>query len=427
MKSLPANKIMPFFSITLFQLMLLLFVTSAPAYLSTNGQNSNLEMERNNIIRVAAENSSAYLPFLKNKRIALLVNQTSMVHRQHLVDFLISNNIQVKLIFAPEHGFRGNKGAGEKISNSHDNKTGLAIISLHGKIKKPQPEQLKNIDLLVFDIQDVGVRFYTYISSLHYYMEACAENSIPLLVLDRPNPNGDYIAGPVLDLHYRSFLGIHPIPLVHGLTVGELAQMINGEHWLKNGKQCELKVIPIQNYTHNSHYQLPIKPSPNLPNDNAIRLYPSLALFEATSVSVGRGSNYPFEVLAYPDTTMGTFSFTPNKISGSWSRLNYAGEKLYGEKLRATDYYYFSPEPFIHWFEKFKSRKLPFITRPEFLDKLMGTDQFRKQLSEGLNQKTIVDSWVSALKKYQQKRKQYLLYPDSDYIKEHFDQPRSQQ
>lgn len=372
-----------------------------------------------NII-VGAENTSAYLPQLKNKRIALLVNQTSMVHRQHLVDFLISHNIQIKLIFAPEHGFRGNKGAGEKISNSHDNKTGLPIISLHGKIKKPQPEQLKDIDLLVFDIQDVGVRFYTYISTLHYYMEACAENSIPLLVLDRPNPNGDYIAGPVLDLQYRSFLGMQSIPLVHGLTVGELAQMINGEHWLKNGKQCKLKVIPIQNYTHNSHYHLPIKPSPNLPNDNAIRLYPSLALFEATSVSVGRGSDHPFEVLAYPDPNMGGFSFTPKKISGSWGRLNYAGEKLYGEKVKATDYKYFSLKPFIRWFKKFKTMHLLFISRPKFLDKLMGTDQFRKQLTSGAKEKTIVDSWRANLKKYQRKRKQYLLYPDSDYIKNHF-------
>ncbi len=419
----PENQASSLRSLTIIQIVAVFLFNLSNLFALTARGSQAWSATTANTIRVAAERTSAYLPLLKGKRIAVLVNPTSTVYHQHLVDFLIEKNINLKLIFAPEHGFRGDRGAGEHVSNNRDKKTGLPIISLHGQIKKPQPEQLKDIDLLVFDIQDVGVRFYTYISTLHYYMEACAENSIPLLLLDRPNPNGDYIAGPVLDLRYRSFVGMHPVPLVHGLTVGELAQMINGEHWLANGEHCQLNVVPVQNYTHNTHYHLPIKPSPNLRTDDAIRLYPSLALFEATSVSVGRGSEFPFEVLGYPDKDMGSFSFTPEKINGSWSRLNYAGQKLYGEKLKVADYYYFSLLPFMNWLKKFQNRKLTFITRPNFLDKLMGTDQFRKQIAAGDSEKSISKSWIENLKKFQRKRKNYLLYPDSDYIKKNFDQP----
>ncbi len=340
---------------------------------------------------------------------------------KHLLDVLLQNSITVSVIFAPEHGFRGYKGAGEQVLNSLDLKTGIPIISLHGNMIKPTAKQLKNVDMIVFDIQDVGVRFYTYISTLFYIMESCAENSIPLLVLDRPNPNGDYIAGPVLDLKFQSFVGIFQIPLVHGLTIGELAFMINGEGWLKNNLRCKLKVIPVKNYEHNIKYTVPVKPSPNLSNKNAVRLYPTLALFEGTSVSVGRGTAYPFEVLGYPDQRVGDFSFIAKKINGSWSRLNYAGKTLYGEKLSAKIYPYFTIIPFINWYRKFQSRQLKFITRPKFLDKLAGTDKFRKQVESGRTAKNIIDSWQQALKTYQKMRKKYLLYEDSDYIKLRYD------
>ncbi|HSH19822.1 MAG TPA: DUF1343 domain-containing protein, partial [Draconibacterium sp.] len=246
-----------------------------------------------NGVITGAEQSGKYLPLIQNKRVALVVNHTSMVKNVHIVDFLLGENVKVEKIFAPEHGFRGDASAGEEIKDGIDSKRGIPVISLYGQTKKPTAEHLKNLDILIFDIQDVGCRFYTYISTLHLVIEACAENNLKLIVLDRPNPNGDYIAGPVLKPGFESFVGMDPIPVVHGCTVGELAFMINGEKWHNSKKKCDLQVIPVQNYAHLTKYELPVRPSPNLPNYLSVRLYPSLCFFEATSVSVGRGTDFP--------------------------------------------------------------------------------------------------------------------------------------
>ncbi len=384
--------------------------------LNPRSDNSKIDTKKQHLLKqtpiiVGAEKTSEYLPLLKNKNIAAVVNQTSMVRTQHLVDFLIESKQKLQIIFSPEHGFRGEKGAGEEVVDGVDKHTGIKIISLHGKIKKPNQQQLNTIDMLLFDIQDVGVRFYTYISTMHYLMEACAEYGIPMIVLDRPNPNGDRVDGPVLDLNYQSFIGMHPIPLLHGMTVGELAMMINSEGWLGSGKKCNLKVIRVDNYHHRMRYSLPIKPSTNLPNDESIRLYPSLGLFEGTSISVGRGTNMPFQVLGYPDPIMGKYTFTPEKISGSWSQLNYANEKLFGEKLMAKDVENNFLEPLIRWYQKFKSNDLLFFTRKDFFDKLAGGATLRKQILNGLSSEEINNSWQKELQQFKQLRSQYLLYP----------------
>jgi len=378
---------------------------------------------RHQQIVVGAERFSEYLPLLSNKRVGLLVNPTSMVKDQHLVDFLLTKNINIKMIFAPEHGFRGDKGAGEMVLNGRDKKTNLPIVSLHGEIRKPSKVHMQQLDILIFDIQDVGVRFYTYISSMHYLMEACAENGVPLIVMDRPNPNGDYIDGAILELGLKSFVGMHPIPMVHGLTVGELAKMINGEGWLHGKQQCDLTVITVDRYNHNKRYSLPVKPSPNLPNDLSVRLYPSLGFFEATPVSVGRGTPWPFQVLGYPNKSMGSFSFKPKLISGSWSELNYAGEKLFGQNI-AEEINSVSLKPgidlsyLLNWKQQFNAQKLTLITRPDFMDKLSGSIDFKNMINRNNSAKKIKSSWKLGLKEYQQIRKKYLLYSDSDYIKQ---------
>ena len=374
-------------------------------------------------IVVGAERSSEYLSLLDNKRVGLLVNPTSMVKDRHLVDFLLSQKIDIKMIFAPEHGFRGNKGAGETVLDGRDKKTNLPVISLHGKIKKPSKDHLRQLDIMIFDIQDVGVRYYTYISSMHYLMEACAEYDIPLIVMDRPNPNGDYIDGPMLEPQLKSFVGMHPIPIVHGLTVGELANMINGEGWLKGNQQCDLTVIKVANYDHNSRYSLPVKPSPNLPNDLAVRLYPSLGFFEATPVSVGRGTPWPFQVLGYPNKKMGTFSFTPKSITGSWSQLNHAGERLFGQDI-SVEIGSALVKPGIElsylmkWKKLFDSQALTLIARPNFMDKLSGSTKFRNMLNKNLSVEQIKRSWHPELKEYQKTRRKYLLYSDSEYARQ---------
>lgn len=372
-------------------------------------------------IMVGAEQFSEYLPLIKNQRVALLVNPTSRVKNQHLVDALLEKQVNITMVFAPEHGFRGEHGAGEMVKDYKDIKTGLKIVSLHGKHKKPQANHLKQIDILIFDIQDVGVRYYTYISSMHYLMEACAENDIPLIVLDRPNPNGDYIDGGILKAEFKSFVGMHAIPIVHGLTVAELALMINGEGWLKDGKQCELTVVKVKNYNHNSRYSLPVKPSPNLPNDLSVRLYPSLGFFEATPVSIGRGTEWPFQVIGYPNKNMGAFNFKPNKIRGSWSQLNHAGDTLYGERINKIEL----PQGinlnyFLNWSNQFNQQNIDFITREGFLDKLSGSSELRLMLNQEKNAQQIKQLWNAGLKKYQKIRTQYLLYKDSDFILNHF-------
>ncbi|MCB0475968.1 MAG: DUF1343 domain-containing protein, partial [Flavobacteriaceae bacterium] len=256
-----------------------------------------------------------YLNNIKGKKVAIVANQTSVVESEdgsytHLVDTLLSLHIDIKNVYAPEHGFRGQADAGEAVADSKDARTGLPVISLHGKNRKPSAEQLSQVDLVIFDIQDVGVRFYTYLSTLHHVMEACAENKVPLMVIDRPNPNAAYIDGPMLEPEFKSFLGLHPVPIVYGMTIGEYAKMINGEKWLKNGIQCDLKVMELKNYTHNTPYSLPIKPSPNLPNDKAINLYPSLGLFEGTSINIGRGTDMQFQIFGAPFLSADSFPFT---------------------------------------------------------------------------------------------------------------------
>jgi uncharacterized protein YbbC (DUF1343 family) len=358
---------------------------------------------------LGAEQVKSYKALLFNKKVALVVNQTSMVGDKHLVDVMLENDIEVKKVFAPEHGFRGQADAGEKVESGKDPKTGLPIVSLYGKNKKPTAEQLADVDVVIFDIQDVGVRFYTYISTMHYVMEACAENNKHLIVLDRPNPNGDYIDGPVLEEEHRSFVGMHPIPIVHGLTVGELAGMINGEGWLEGGLKCELSVIRMENYTHHTPYELPVKPSPNLPNQQSIRLYPSLALFEGTSISVGRGTYMPFQVVGYPDKRFGEFSFMPESIEGMAKYPKHEGKTCYGVDLRNITPPAFTLRYLLDFY-RMSDFKEEFFNN--FFEKLAGTSELRDQIKAGFDEQEIRLSWQEDLTKYKEMRKVYLLYPE---------------
>lgn len=351
-----------------------------------------------------------YLPHLANKRVALIVNQTSMINDTHLVDTLLSRKVKIAKIFAPEHGFRGEAAAGDHISNSTDPKTGLDIVSIYGQNRKPTPEQLADVDIILFDIQDVGARFYTYISTLHYAMEAAAENGKSVLVLDRPNPC-DFVDGPVLtDYKFRSFVGMDKIPLLHGCTVGEMAQMINGEGWLKNNVKCRLTIIPVVGWKHGQPYELPVKPSPNLPNSQAIALYASLCLFEATEVSIGRGTYMPFQVVGYPNPKFGTFTFTPVAIPGMDSKPLQQDKLCYGLDLRNEKAPKgFSLKYFMDFYQK-SGKGEAFISRPDFFDKLAGTDLLRKQIMSGMSEKQIRKTWQKDLKAFKEIRKKYLLY-----------------
>ncbi len=357
-----------------------------------------------------AERPDLYLSGLKGLRLGLVVNHTSTVNGEHLVDFLKGNGITIKFLFAPEHGLRGEADAGEKISNSVDAKTGIPIVSIYGKNNRPTSEQLADIDLIIYDIQDVGCRFYTYISTLHYVMEACAENGKKIMVLDRPNPNGDYCAGPILKPAFRSGVGVDPIPVVHGCTVGELAQMINGEGWLKNGIKCDLKVIPVKNYTHQTVYAPPIKPSPNLPNYTSIRLYPSLCFFESTSVSIGRGTTFPFQVIGFPDQKFGGFSFTPQSLKGFEMNPLQKDKICYGEDLRnLQEIPKFTLQYFLDWYGKF-AQASDFLTKIRWFNLLMGDDRILTMIQAGKSEKEITDSWQEELESYKIVRSKYLLY-----------------
>ncbi|NOY47465.1 MAG: DUF1343 domain-containing protein [Chlorobi bacterium] len=371
-------------------------------------------------IVVGANQIEKYLPLLNGKKVGIVANQTSVIFKDkrrktedqsftHLVDSLLSLNVDIKTVFAPEHGFRGTADAGEHVTDGIDTKTGLPIISLYGKNRKPSQEQLKDIDIMIFDIQDVGARFYTYISSLHYVMEACAELGIPLLILDRPNPNGHYIDGPVLEQEYKSFVGMHPIPIVHGMTIGEYAQMINGESWLTNGIQCKLTVIPIKNYTHKITYNMPIKPSPNLPNDKAINLYPSLCLFEGTTISVGRGTNTQFQIFGSPflNPSIYTFQFTPQPNEGA-KYPKYKGELCYGRDLRAmTDLNFINLDWLIEAYNNTENKNAFFNT---FFIKLVGTKKLQQQIEAGLNETEIKATWEAGLDVFKKIRSKYLIY-----------------
>ncbi len=363
-------------------------------------------------LKTGAEQPEQYLPLLKDKRVALVVNNTAMVGKVHLVDFLVSKGVKVMKVFAPEHGFRGEAGPGDKVTDGTDRQTGVQVISIYGKIQKPTVDHLKDVDIVLFDIQDVGCRFYTYISTLHYVVEGCAENNKPLLVLDRPNPNGDYVAGPLLKREFSSFVGVDPIPIVHGCTVGEMALMVNGEKWHGAGKDCDIRVIPVKGYTHKYRYSLPVRPSPNLPNDLSVRLYPSLCFFEATSVSVGRGTDFPFQVLGGPDPKLGKFTFTPVDLPGIVTNPVQKGKKCYGIDLRKKKKVpTFTLKYFLDFYKKFSDEK-EFLTRERWINLLSGTDQFIRMVREGKSEKEILDSWIPELNTYKQIRKKYLLYPD---------------
>ncbi len=376
-------------------------------------------------IVTGAENYDAYLPLLKDKKVGVVTNQTGGFHKKgrmivldggeadeadvniSIVDFLLNKKIKVTNIFAPEHGFRGTADAGEHVVDGKDVKTGLPIISLYGDNKKPKATQLAGIDVMVFDLQDVGARFYTYISSLHYLMEACAENHITLIVLDRPNPNGGIVDGPVLEKEFTSFVGMHPIPLLHGMTIGEYAQMINGEKWLKDGEQCTLTVIPCLNYNREMAYSLPVKPSPNLPNDQAVNLYASLCLFEGTNVSVGRGTEKQFQIYGSPYLPASAFSFTPLPNLGA-KEPPYKNVLCYGEDLTGI--------PKVHQLElkwlltayQTTADKTKFFT--PFFTKLAGTTQLQQQIEAGITEAAIRKTWEPGIVAFKAMRQKYLLY-----------------
>ncbi len=360
-------------------------------------------------LKLGAERMEEYLPLLEGKRVALVVNQTSTIDKTHLVDTLLSRGVNVVKVMAPEHGFRGEAPDGEKIDDSKDAKTGVPIVSIYGSSKKPSPEMLADVDVLVFDIQDVGIRFYTFISTMHYVMEAAAENNKQVIVLDRPNPNGMYVDGPVKDDDINGFVAMHPIPIVHGLTVGELAEMINAEGWLANQVKCKLTVIEMEDWDHSQTYSLPIKPSPNLPNDNAIALYPSLGLFEGSVVSVGRGTDHPFEVIGHPDFKLGSYTFTPQPNEGSkYPPLE--GQECYGQSFVGTD----APRELTlkYLIEYHKALKDDTTFFRDYIDLLSGTKEFRKQVEAGWTEEQIKTTWQPKLNEYKAMRKKYLLYKD---------------
>ncbi len=363
-------------------------------------------------ILTGAEQPERYLPLLAGKKVGLLVNQTSRVGEQHLVDFLLQQQVQVVGIFAPEHGFRGDADAGAKIDDSRDTRTGLPIWSMYGASKKPDLSLLQQLDVVIFDIQDVGVRYYTYISSMHYMMEAAAAAGVAMLVLDRPNPNGAYLDGPVLELKFQSFVGMHSIPLLHGMTVGELAQMIKGEAWIANADKLQLTVIPNANYQRELPYELPVPPSPNLPNSQAIKLYPSLGFFEATPMSVGRGTPFPFQVLGYDQFATDEFSFMPVSTPGAALNPPLKDKQLYGEDLRQVATDGLTLAYLMRWQQLFASHAKVLFTAPDFMDKLAGTDKLRLQIERGDSEQQIRDSWQGALQRFKQQRQPYLLYPE---------------
>ncbi len=369
-------------------------------------------------IIVGADQFEKYLPIIKDKNVILTVNQTSRVSEGHLVDVLVEKGVNVRKIFAPEHGFRGKADAGAVVKDGKDVKTGIPIVSLYGKKKKPGAEDLKGADYVIFDIQDVGARFYTYISTLHYLMEACAENGIKVLVLDRPNPNGHYVDGPVLKPGFESFVGMHKIPIVHGMTVGEIAGMINGESWLKNGVQCDLDVINCLNYDHEKAYHLPVKPSPNLPNMRSIYLYPSLCLFEGTVVNIGRGTGKQFQLFGDPSYPDKSFSYTPVSRDGA-KYPKHQDTKCYGVDLSGKDeevLFLKTKELDLNYLFDFYAiypDKKSFFLKNKFFDKLAGTDQLRKDIIAGKSFDEVKKGWAAEVNTFKTEiRSKYLLYKD---------------
>ncbi|BDD03690.1 exo-beta-N-acetylmuramidase NamZ family protein [Aureibacter tunicatorum] len=361
-------------------------------------------------LKLGAERTDKYLPLLEGKSVALVVNQTSKVDSVHLVDFMLGNGVDVKKIFAPEHGFRGHADAGEFVKGGKDKKSGLPIVSLYGKNKKPSKEHLKDVEVIVFDIQDVGARFYTYISTLHYVMEAAEESGVKVVVLDRPNPNDKLVDGPVLDLKHKSFVGMHPIPVIHGLTVGELALMISEENWLDADQgELDLTVIPMEGYTHGQEYSLPEKPSPNLPNDQSIALYPSLCFFEGTVVSVGRGTFSPFTMYGYPSQNFGAFQFTPKSINGMSKYPKHENKQCFGVDLSNESIEGLNLSYLLDAYQKYDGKK-PFFN--SFFENLAGTSELRTQIENGWSEIEIKNSWKPELSTYKKLRQKYLLYSE---------------
>lgn len=364
-----------------------------------------------------ADRLDLYLPLLEGKKVGLMGNQTSIVgtgaDQRHLVDVLLENGVDLQFAFAPEHGFRGQIERGEKVSNEVDESTGLPLYTLYGRNDKAD-SIVNSIDVMIFDLQDVGARFYTYIASMHRVMQLAVNNGKKVIVLDRPNPNGDQIDGPVRkDDQFKSGVSYHKIAMIHGLTVGELAKMINGEGWLDERMQCDLEVIPVANYNHSMSYPLPVIPSPSLPNHLSVRLYMSLCLFEGTDISIGRGTDWPFQVIGYPDPVYGDFTFTPGEKEGMAKHVEGKGEVNYGVDLRSLDpdAQRFTLKYLLDFYNKTPD-KATFFARPEFFDKLAGTDQLRKQILEGWTEDEIRASWQEELDAYKTMRAKYLLYPD---------------
>lgn len=374
----------------------------------------NYTVKTDKEIKTGAAQTEKYLSLLQNKNVAIVANQTSIIGKKHLVDTLLSLGVKVKKVFGPEHGFRGEAADGEAVNSTTDSKTGLPIISLYGENKKPKPQQLDGVDIVIFDIQDVGARFYTFISTMTYTMEACAEKEIPFIVLDRPNPNGYYVDGPVLEKEFSSFVGLHPVPVVHGLTIGEYAKMVNGEGWLKNGIKCNLTVIPLQGYEHSDYYQLPVKPSPNLPNMTAVYLYPSLCFFEGTVVSVGRGTEKPFLSFGYPKMKEGSYTFTPKSMKGA-TNPPYKDQLCRGFDVADFGDIYVKNlgRLYLFWLiESYKSAddKKNFFN--DYFNKLAGNATLKEQIIAGKTEEEIRKSWQPELKKFKEIRKKYLLYKD---------------
>ncbi|SFD21173.1 exo-beta-N-acetylmuramidase NamZ family protein [Algibacter pectinivorans] len=387
-----------------------------------NPEDEFTKVEKDTSIVLGVNQTNVYLPFLKGKRVGIVANQTSVfftnsaaqpldaITYTHVVDSLLGLHVDIKKVFAPEHGFRGKADAGEVVKDGIDTKTNLPIVSLYGKNKKPSEAQLENLDVVIFDIQDVGARFYTYISSLHYVMEACAEAGIPVIVFDRPNPNGNYIDGPVLEMEHTSFVGMHPIPVVHGMTIGEYATMINGEKWLTNSMQCDLKVIAMKHYNHKLKYSLPIKPSPNLPNDQAINLYPSLCFFEGTNVSAGRGTETQFQIFGSPflNPDVYSFQFKPQPNEGS-KYPKHQNKTCYGKDLTKAETINTLKLNWLINAYKNTNNKAEFFN--SFFTKLAGTKTLQQQIESGMSEKAIKATWKEGLQRFNKTRKNYLLYP----------------
>jgi len=393
---------------------LIFIITSSVCFYSCKGQipeNTGIVEKQ---ITPGAYSFEEYVPLIRNKKVAIVANQTSTIQNSHLVDTLLSLGIKISTIFAPEHGFRGEKGPGDDVASGMDPVTRLPLVSLYGSGKKPSSESLRDIDYVIFDIQDVGARFYTFISTLHYVMEACAENNVKLIVLDRPNPNGFYVDGPMLEKEYTSFVGISPIPVVHGLTVGEYGLMTNGEKWLDAGVTCDLTIIRIKNYRHDLLYQVPVRPSPNLPDMNSIYLYPSLCFFEGTAVSVGRGTDKPFSIIGFPGYTDGNIEFTPKEIPGVIKDPPYENILCKGIDLKDQAAMVIKAKKLqLQWLLKMYwayPDKEKFFNN--FFDKLAGSSLLKKQIQSGLNEEQIRKTWEPALTEFKSKRKKYLLYAE---------------